>query len=104
MQIYVDADACPVVGIVERIAQEHVIPVMLLCGTNHMFQSVCYVGAGTDAVDFALVNLCIKGDIVVTQDYSGAAMAMGKGTCMQSTNQAYGIRTTTYARYSWSTI
>ena len=35
--------------------------------------------AGADAVDFALINLCGKGDIVVTQDYGVAAMALGKG-------------------------
>lgn len=36
-----------------------------------------YVDA--DAVDFALINLCKKSDIVVTQDYGVAAMALGKG-------------------------
>ena len=83
MQIYVDADACPVVRIVEQIAREHAIPVTLLCDTNHALQSdyseVRYIGAGANAVDFALVNLCGKGDIVVTQDYGVAAMALGKG-------------------------
>lgn len=39
MQILVDADACPVVGIVEIIAKEHNIPVTLLCDTNHVLQS-----------------------------------------------------------------
>ena len=29
MQIFVDADACPVVGIVERAAKEHNLPVIL---------------------------------------------------------------------------
>ena len=31
MDIYVDADACPVVRIVETVAQKHGIPVTLLC-------------------------------------------------------------------------
>lgn len=35
-----------------------------------------YVDA--DAVDLALINLCQDGDIVVTQDYGVAAMALGK--------------------------
>ncbi len=87
MKIYVDADACPVIGIVEKIAQKYQIPVMLLCDTNHILSSqyceVKIIGAGADAVDFALINLCKKGDIVVTQDYGVAAMALGKG--------AYGI-------------
>jgi uncharacterized protein YaiI (UPF0178 family) len=30
-------------------------------------------------VDLALVNLCRTGDVVVTQDYGVAAMALGKG-------------------------
>lgn len=34
MKIYVDADACPVVAIVEQIAKEYEIPVTLLCDTN----------------------------------------------------------------------
>lgn len=72
MKIYVDADACPVVAIVEQIAKEYEIPVTLLCDTNHVLYSdyseVVTVGAGADAVDFKLVSLCHKGDIVVTQD------------------------------------
>ena len=34
MQIFVDADACPVVGIVEEIAEKYNIPTTLLCDTN----------------------------------------------------------------------
>lgn len=83
MKIYVDADACPVVSIVERVAEKNNIAVLLLCDTNHMLTSsyseVKIVGAGADAVDFALINLCTKNDIVVTQDYGVAAMALGKG-------------------------
>ena len=47
------------------------------------YSEVVTVGAGADAVDFKLVSLCHKGDIVVTQDYGVAAMILGKG--------AYGI-------------
>ena len=32
-----------------------------------------------DAVGYALIGLCQKGDIVVSQDYGVAAMALGKG-------------------------
>lgn len=87
MKIFVDADACPVVRITEKIAKKYSIPVMLLCDTNHLLNSdyseIKIIGAGADAVDIALVNLCGKGDLVVTQDYGVAAMALGKG--------AYGI-------------
>lgn len=83
MKILVDADACPVVRIVEQTAERYKIPVVLLCDTNHVLQSsyseIKVIGAGADAVDFALVNQCSKGDIVVTQDYGVAAMILGKG-------------------------
>ena len=83
MQVFVDADACPVVGIVEKIANEHKVPVTLLCDTNHVLSSdyseVIVVGAGADAVDYKLISICCKGDIVVSQDYGVAAMALGKG-------------------------
>ena len=83
MKIYVDADACPVISIVEQLAKENNIEVTLLCDTNHVLASdyseVKIIGAGADAVDFALINLCKKNDIVVTQDYGVAAMALGKG-------------------------
>ena len=69
MQIFADADACPVVGIVEKVAKEHNLPVTLLCDTNHVLSSdyseVIVVGAGADAVDYKLISICHKGDIVV---------------------------------------
>lgn len=83
LHIYVDADACPVVRIVENVARTMGVPVTLLCDTNHVLRSdyseVRTIGAGADAVDFALMNLCHRGDLVVTQDYGVAAMALGKG-------------------------
>ena len=83
MKIYVDADACPVVQIVERLAVKYEIECTLLCDTNHVLSSdyseVIIVGAGADAVDFKLISLLSKGDICVSQDYGVAAMALGKG-------------------------
>ena len=83
MDIYVDADACPVVRIVETAAQKHGIPVTLLCDTNHVLNSdysqIKVVGAGADAVDYKLISMCRAGDIVVSQDYGVAAMDLGKG-------------------------
>ena len=83
MTIYIDADACPVTRIAEDIARKHGIPMMLLCDTNHVltsdYSTVKVIGAGADAVDFALINLCQHGDIVITQDYGVAALALGKG-------------------------
>lgn len=83
MKVFVDADACPVVDIVEDIASKYKLDVTLLCDTNHVLTSdyseVIVVGAGADAVDYKLISICNRGDIVVTQDYGVAAMALGKG-------------------------
>ena len=87
MKVLVDADACPVTRIVEQVAKKNNIGCILLCDTNHVLASdyseVKVIGSGPDAVDFALLNLCRRGDVVVTQDYGVAAMILGKG--------AYGI-------------
>ena len=83
MRILVDADACPVVKLTERTAKKYGIAVVLFCDTNHVLQSdyseVRTIGAGADAVDFALTAECRRGDIVITQDYGVAAMVLTKG-------------------------
>ena len=83
MTVYIDADACPVTRIAEGIAKKNNIPVTLLCDTSHLlasdYSTVVTVGEGADAVDLALINRCRRGDIVVTQDYGVAALALGKG-------------------------
>ena len=82
MRFFVDADACPVVRQVENVAKWHGVPVTLLCDTSHILTSdyseVKIIDAGADAVDFALVNLCQMGDVVVTQDYGVAAMVLSR--------------------------
>ena len=83
MKILVDADACPVVRQVEKVAKRYNIPTVLFCDTSHImnttYSEVKIIGSGADAVDFALVNMCQKGDIAVTQDYGVAAMVLSKG-------------------------
>ena len=58
MHIFIDADACPVVGIVEKIAKKYNLPVTLLCDTNHVLYSeyseVIVVGEGAEVPDLGL--------------------------------------------------
>ena len=83
MKILVDADACPVNRIVEVIAKEKNISLIFICDKNHVIRSefgdVVTVESGPDAVDFKIIEIGKKGDLVVTQDYGVAAMALGKG-------------------------
>ncbi|WP_312372255.1 YaiI/YqxD family protein [Lachnoclostridium sp.] len=82
MKIVVDADACPVKGIIEQVAKEHQIEVIMFIDTSHVLYSdyskIITVSKAPDAVDFALLNQTNPDDIVVTQDYGVAAMALGK--------------------------
>ncbi len=79
----VDADACPVKQIIVKIAKEKNIHVVMFIDTSHViddgYSEVVIVDKARDSVDFALVNKVRKGDIVVTQDYGVAAMALAKG-------------------------
>lgn len=102
MHIFIDADACPVIGIVEKIAKKYNLPVTLLCDTNHVLYSeyseVIVVGEGADAVDYKLISICQKGDIVVSQDYGVAAMAHLERVRMRFISQASGTRMTILTR------
>jgi len=82
MKILIDADGCPVVDIAIKAAKKHKIECIILCDTSHEFRrdgaTTVTVSKGADSVDFALVNLVQKGDIVVTQDYGLAAMCLAR--------------------------
>ena len=55
----------------------------MMIDTSHILTSdyseIVTVSKAPDAVDFAVINRAAKGDIIVTQDYGVAAMALGKG-------------------------
>lgn len=83
MRILVDADACPVKQIIVRLAKKKKIPVTMLIDTSHElsdgYSTIITVDKQADSVDFALMSLLEREDIVVTQDYGLAAMVIGKG-------------------------
>jgi len=82
MRILVDADACPVKKIIEKIAAEFGIEVVMYVDSSHILKSdyskVITVGQGKDSVDIALINDVKSADIVVTQDYGVASLALSK--------------------------
>lgn len=82
MRILVDADHCPVVKIIEKLAKEHNIDVYLFYDTSHIINSnyskVIMVDKGSDSVDYKIVENIIKNDLVITADYGLASMALTK--------------------------
>ena len=87
IKVLVDADACPVKDIIISIAKEFELEIVMFADTSHIlddgYSRVVIVSQARDAVDIALINQTQQGDIVVTQDYGVASMALGK--------QAYAI-------------
>lgn len=90
MQILVDADACPVKDIIVRMAKRKNIPVIMIVDTSHElkdgYSTVITVEKAKDSVDMALINMVKSGDVVVTQDYGLAAMALGKSAKVLNQN------------------
>lgn len=82
MRILVDADACPGKHMIERAAKENDIEVIMYCDINHVLNSdystVKYLDSGFQSVDMYLINEAKAGDIIITQDYGVAALALGK--------------------------
>lgn len=86
MKIYVDADACPAKDIVISVAGTYHIPVVLVKSINHFSHGeevdgveTVYVDAGADAADYRIMQLAVKGDLIITQDYGLASLGLGKG-------------------------
>ncbi|MGM9552401.1 MAG: YaiI/YqxD family protein [Clostridia bacterium] len=82
MKILVDADACPVKDIIVKVAKAYNLEVVMVIDTSHIindgYSTVYTVDKGSDSADIYLINLAKENDIIVTQDYGVAAMALGK--------------------------
>lgn len=93
MRILVDADACPVKNIIEKVAKQFNIQVIMFIDTSHLLDSeyskVVQVGQGQDAADIAIINHTKPEDIVVTGDYGVASLTLSKGAYALSFNGMY---------------
>ena len=84
--IYIDADACPVKDTIisEGIAKQ--IPVILVTSIAHFSTKeqpigveTIYVDTGAEAADYRIIRLLKKDDLLITQDYGLASLALAKG-------------------------
>ena len=90
MRILIDGDGCPVVDLTIKISRKFNIEVIIMCDTSYIFNKdgakTMVFSKGADSVDFALINLLKKDDIVITQDYGLAAMAINKASYVINQN------------------
>lgn len=83
MKIIIDADGCPVVKSAVAIAKENDIEVLIVKNYAHKIEddyaTIVTVDISSDSADYYIVNHTNKQDIVISQDYGLAAMAISKG-------------------------
>jgi uncharacterized protein YaiI (UPF0178 family) len=82
MKILVDADACPkkVLQICIELGTKYAVQVWTVASFNHNIISDHHVVVGDNdqETDIKVLNLTDAGDVVITQDWGLAAMALGK--------------------------
>lgn len=84
-RILVDGDACPVIDTIVQLSERAGVSVFIFRSYDHFSYQVYpphvqvkYMDGGRDAVDFALLREVSSTDIVVTQDYGLASLALNK--------------------------
>lgn len=90
MKILIDADGCPVVDISVKVAKDYGLEIVIVKNYSHEFYddyaTVITVDKAPDSADFYIANKAQMGDIVITQDYGLAAMAISKGALCLNQN------------------
>lgn len=91
IQIYVDADACPVKNEVYRVAERHGLKVFVV---SNSFINVprgpaierVVVGQGMDEADNWIAERAVQGDVVITADVPLASRAFKAGAAVIAPN------------------
>ncbi|GGM41550.1 UPF0178 protein [Paraliobacillus quinghaiensis] len=85
MKIYVDADACPVKDIIISEGTLRNIPIFLVKSYAHYSLqddpdgvTTIYVDADKEAADYRILSMTTSKDLVITQDYGLASLALEK--------------------------
>ena len=91
MRILVDADACNKIDEVIKIGKDNSLEVHLFYDSSHDFELEIdcikhQVSQGADSADYAIINFCLKEDIIITRDGGLAAMVLAKGCYAINTN------------------
>lgn len=86
MRVLVDADACPVLELIRRICGQGGVQVITVSSFRHEISGPDHimVGPEPEAADMAIINRTQRGDVVVTQDWGLAALALVKGAAALS--------------------
>lgn len=82
MKIIVDGDGCPGMNLIEKVAREEEVELIVYSTIDHNIKLdygvVKRVDAGFQSVDMYVMNETKKNDVVISQDFGVAAMVLGK--------------------------
>ena len=90
MRVLIDGDASPIKDEAIKVCQKHNICCIIYMDYAHEYTSsyaeIIFCDKGKDSVDLKISNDCNKDDIVVTQDYGLATLALAKGCTVVHNN------------------
>ncbi|WP_282941483.1 YaiI/YqxD family protein [Paenibacillus sp. RC67] len=98
-KILVDADACPVKSEIVKAAKQFDVEVMMVASFDHRLApmegvQIVQVDRSDQSVDLYIANRIAPGDILITQDFGLAAIALGKkALALSNRGQQYIDRT-----------
>ncbi|MDD2446504.1 MAG: DUF188 domain-containing protein [Tissierellia bacterium] len=90
MEIFVDADGCPVVDLAIKVARDYDINIIVVKNyAVHIeddYAEIVTVDISSDSADYYIVNRISIGDIIISQDHGLAAMCLSKGAICVNQN------------------
>lgn len=96
MKIFIDGDGSPTKQETIQLAKKYDLPVVLVTSIDHFSKKpvadhveTVYVERGADSADFKILSMISAGDIVVTQDYGLASLALPKATVIHHSGMIY---------------
>lgn len=98
-KIIVDADACPVKSEIVKAAAPFKVEVIMVASFDHRLPEMegvqtVQVDRSDQSVDLYIVNRIAAGDVLITQDFGLAALALGKkAIALSNRGQEYTNRT-----------
>ncbi|MCR8631414.1 MULTISPECIES: YaiI/YqxD family protein [Paenibacillus] len=98
-KIMVDADACPVKPEIVKAAAQFKVEVMMVASYDHRLApmegvQIIQVDRSDQSADLYIANRIAPGDVLITQDFGLAALALGKkAIALSNRGQNYNDRT-----------
>ncbi|WP_413539271.1 YaiI/YqxD family protein [Aerococcus viridans] len=96
MKIFIDGDGSPTKQETIQLAKKYDLTVVLVTSIDHFSKKpvadhveTVYVERGADSADFKILSMISAGDIVVTQDYGLASLALAKATVIHYSGMIY---------------